>query len=403
MSEPSRTRTGLALGALALGGFGVGATEFVAMGVLPQIAQDLLPELWASSPADAIARAGLVITAYALGVVLGAATIAAATAKLPRRSLVIAFAVAFTLGSVLSAAVPTFELVVGARFLAGLPHGAYFGIASLIAADLMGPGKRGRGVALVMSGLTIANVIGVPVITVVGQQHGWRASYYIVAGVFALATAAIALTVPWQPGNPKATIRAELSAFRQPQVWLALAIGSVGLGGFFAVYSYVAPMVTEVAGLGEGWVSVALVSIGLGMTIGNLVGGRLADSGSLRAITLLLPATVAALVVLWFVADTPALLLVALFGFGAVTSALVPSIQTRLMDVAGRAQTLAAALNHAALNVGNALGAALGGAVIAAQLGYLAPTWAGVGLALLGLVVALASQLLERRTRRANG
>ncbi|GAB3820633.1 MFS transporter [Tessaracoccus terricola] len=399
MSEPGRSRTRLALGALALGGFGVGATEFVAMGVLPQIAQDLLPQLWATSPEDAIARAGVVITAYALGVVLGAATIAAATAKLPRRSLVIAFAVAFTVGSLLSALAPTFELVVLARFLAGLPHGAYFGIASLIAADLMGPGKRGQGVALVMSGLTIANVVGVPVITVVGQQFGWRASYFIVAAVFALATAAIALTVPRQPGNPNATIRAELSAFRQPQVWLALAIGSVGLGGFFAVYSYVAPMVTEVAGLGEGWVSVALVCIGSGMTVGNLIGGRLADSGALRAILVLLPVIAAWLVLLWLIAHSPLLLFVALFGFGAVTSALVPSIQTRLMDVAGRAQTLAAALNHAALNVGNALGAALGGAVIAAQFGYLAPAWVGVALAVLGLLIALVSRSIERRGR----
>lgn len=396
MSELSRTRTRLALGSLALGGFGVGATEFVAMGVLPQIAQDLLPGLWADSPEEAIARAGTVITAYALGVVLGAATIAAVTAKLPRRSLVIAFAVAFTVGSILSAAAPTFELVVVARFLAGLPHGAYFGIASLIAADLMGPGKRGQGVALVMAGLTIANVVGVPVITVVGQQFGWRASYYIVAVVFALATAAIALTVPYQPGNPNATIRAELSAFRQPQVWLALAVGSVGLGGFFAVYSYVAPMVTEVAGLGEGWVSLALACLGVGMTVGNLIGGRLADSGALRAILWLLPVIALWLVLLHYIASNPVALFVGLFGFGAVTSALVPSIQTRLMDVAGRAQTLAAALNHAALNVGNALGAALGGAVIAAQFGYLAPIWVGVGLALLGLAVAGISRALER-------
>lgn len=395
MSGLSRTRTRLALGSLALGGFGVGATEFVAMGVLPQIAQDLLPEMWAQSPEDAIARAGVVITAYALGVVLGAATIAAATAKLPRRTLVIAFAVAFTVGSVLSAAVPTFELVVAARFLAGLPHGAYFGIASLIAADLMGPGKRGQGVALVMAGLTIANVIGVPVITVVGQQFGWRASYYIVAGVFALAVVAITLTVPYQPGNPKATIRAELSAFRQPQVWMALAIGSVGLGGFFAVYAYVAPMVTEVAGLGEGWVSLALACLGTGMTVGNLVGGRLADSGALRAIIGLLPLIAGWLVLFYFIATNPVALFVGLFGFGALTSALVPSIQTRLMDVAEKAQTLAAALNHAALNVGNALGAALGGAVIAAQFGYLAPIWVGVVLALLGLVLAGISRRMQ--------
>lgn len=402
MTVLTPARKKLALLSLALGGFGIGATEFVAMGVLPQIAQDLLPGLWAQSQEAAIARAGVVITAYALGVVIGAATIAVATASLPRRSLVLAFSVAFTVGTVLSAVAPTFELAVIARFFAALPHGAYFGIASLIAADLMGPGKRGQGVALVLSGLTVANLVGVPAITVVGQQWGWRASYLIVAVIFALAVAAIFCTVPRQPGNPNATIRAELSAFRRPQVWLALAVGSIGLGGFFAVYSYIAPLVTEQAGLSEGWVSLALVSVGAGMTVGNLIGGRLADRGALRAIIWLLPLIAVAMVVLALVAAHPVALLTGLFCFGALTSALVPSIQTRLMDVAGRAQTLAAALNHAALNIGNALGAALGGAVIAAGLGWVAPTWVGVALAIIGLLFALVSRLVEvRRPRTA--
>ena len=198
----SPTRTRLALLALALGGFGIGATEFVAMGLLPQIAQNLLPDVWASSSDDAIAQAGVMIAAYALGVVVGAPTIAVFAARLPRRAILLGLTIAFTLGTIASALAPTFELVVLFRFIAAVPHGAYFGIAALVAASLMGPGKRGQGVALVLSGLTVANVIGVPLITALGQVSGWRIAYLVVAGIFAASVLAIRLTVPWQPGDP---------------------------------------------------------------------------------------------------------------------------------------------------------------------------------------------------------
>lgn len=399
--SPGRTR--MALLALALGGFGIGATEFVAMGVLPQIAQDLLPQTWAASSENAIAQAGALISAYALGVVVGAPTIAAAVARFPRKRLLLIFTAAFTIGSVLSALAPTFELAVVARFVAALPHGAYFGIAALVAAQLMGPGNRGKGVALVLSGLTVANVIGVPLITALGQQQGWRVAYLAVTAIFAAATAAVALLVPQQDGDAGATIGRELSALRRGQVWFALGIGSIGFGGFFAVYTYVAPMVTEVAGLSESVVPWTLVVVGVGMTIGNFAGGVMSDRGSLRAVLWLFPVFIAAMTGLALTAGTAVTLIAFLFLVGALASAISPAIQTRLMDVAGESQTLAAALNHSALNIGNSMGAALGAAVISAGLGFVAPTWVGVGLAVAGLLLALGSWAVERRSGHRPG
>lgn len=397
MSELSTRRRRAALLALALGGFGIGATEFVAMGLLPQIARSLLPELWASNQEAALARGGLVVSGYALGVVIGAFTVAVATVRLPRKVAVTGFAVAFTIGSLLSAAAPTFWLLVAARFVAALAHGAYFGFASLIAAAIMGPGNRGKGIAMVLSGLTVANVIGVPLITMLGQRTNWRIAYLAVAVIFAIATVAIAVAVPRQPGNPNASIRGELRVFRRPQVWLALAIGAIGFGGFFAVYSYVSPIATELAGLSEGWVPIALVVVGVGMTLGVQVGGRLADRGALRALVNLYPWYLGALVVLALFASEPWVLLVFLFLMAALSSAMMPAIQTRLLDVSGDAQTLASALNHASLNIGNSLGAALGGFVISIGLGFSAPAWAGAALGVFGLLLALLSGLLERR------
>lgn len=389
-------RVCLAILALALGGFGIGCTEFVAMGLLPQIGQSLLPELWASDRDAAIARAGWLISSYALGVVIGAVVIAALLARYPRKWLVVGFTVAFTLGSVLSALAPSFGFALVARFLAALPHGAYFGVASLIAANLMGPAKRGRGIAAVMLGLSVANVIGVPLITALGQHTSWRIAYLAVAAVFALSCVAIAITVPPQPGDQDATLSTQLGAFRNPQLWFALGVGSIGLGGFFAVYSYISPLTTQVAGLGERWVPFILSAVGIGMIVGNVIGGRLADRGAMRAILLTLPVYAVVLAGLALTAHWPAFLVVFVVVMAAVGSILIPSVQTRLMDVAGNAQTLAAALNHAAFNIGNSLGAALGGAVIAAGLGFTAPAWCGVVLALVGAGLAWLGAHLDR-------
>jgi DHA1 family inner membrane transport protein len=396
--SPARIR--FALLALALGGFGIGATEFVAMGLLPNIAADLMPSLYAVSPEEANARAGWIISAYAVGVVVGAPTIAAAAARWPRKRLLLVLLTAFTLGTIASALLPSFELVLAARFVSALPHGAYFGIASLVAASLMGPGKRARGVALVLSGLTIANVIGVPAITWLGQAAGWRVAYLAVAVIFAVTFVAVLAAVPWQPGDVGATMRRELAAFGRAQVWFAVGIGAIGFGGLFAVYSYVAPLATEVTGLTEELVPLALVGIGLGMTVGNFVGGRLADWSVRRSMYLFFAVLALALVLLGLTAAHPAGLFAGLFLVGGAAAALSPTIQARLMDVARDSQSLAAALNHSALNIGNSIGALLGGLAIAGGLGYLAPVWIGLLLTLTGIVLAVASFALDRVHRR---
>jgi DHA1 family inner membrane transport protein len=386
-----------ALLSLAIGSFGIGMTEFTMMGLLPNIAGELLPNAWASNQEDAIAQAGWLISLYALGVVVGAPTIAGSVARFPRHRVMLFLALALTVFNALTVFAPSFALVGASRFLAGLPHGAYFGIGALVAADVLGPGKRAKGVAFVLTGLTVANVVGVPLGTYLGQQYGWRAAFALVAGIFALATVAIFFFVPKSPGQPGRTLRAELGVFRIPQVWLALATGAIGFGGFFAVYSYVAPLVTDVAGSPEWMVPLVLVVVGVGMTVGNILGGHLADLNLRRTLLwgMAVMAVVLALLALtagWIVA-----LFLVIFCMGLVSSALSPAIQTRLMDVSRDNQSIAAALNHSALNIGNSLGAFLGGVVIAAGLGYAAPAWVGMLLALAGLAIALVAYRLQDR------
>lgn len=386
-----------ALLSLAIGAFGIGTTEFVSMGLLPQIAGDLLPSVYATSPEGAVAQAGVLISLYALGVVVGAPTIAAFVSRYPRHRVLIALALALLLFNALTVVMPTFELVGVARFLSGLPHGAYFGMAAVAAADLFGAEKRGRAISIVMSGLMIANVVGVPGGTLLGQHLGWRAAYVIVAGVFLLALLMIAFFVPAQSGDASRTVRHELGIFRIPQVWLTVAIGAIGFGAFFAVYSYVATLVTEVAGADEWVVPIALVAIGLGMTIGNLLGGVLADKSVRRTLVWGLAAISASSAILALLAHATVPLIIGLFVFATVSSTATPTVQLRLLDVARDHQAIGAALNHSALNIGNSLGAALGGAVIAAGWGYVAPVWVGVALSLVGVGIALFAFGAERR------
>jgi MFS transporter, DHA1 family, inner membrane transport protein len=384
-----------ALLSLAIGSFGIGMTEFVIMGLLPNVAEELLPIAWSAQPDEAIARAGWLISLYALGVVIGAPTIAGSVARFPRHRVMIVLALALTLFNGLAVIAPTFETVAISRFLAGLPHGAYFGIGALVAAELLGPGNRAKGVAFVLTGLTVANVVGVPLGTLLGQQFGWRIAFLVVTGVFALATIAIAVTVPHLAGDPGRRLRDELRVFRVGQVWFALGIGAIGFGGFFAMYSYIAPMVTDLAGAPEWAVSVVLVIVGIGMTVGNLVGGHLADldlrTWLLRGLLLLAAASaLLALTAGWIVT-----LAVFAFAVAFAGAALSPSIQTRLMDVAGDNQSIAAAMNHSSLNIGNSLGAFLGGVVIAAGWGFAAPAWVGAVLAVAGLGVAVVSYRVQ--------
>ncbi|MEU1972431.1 MFS transporter [Microbacterium sp. NPDC019599] len=390
-----------ALLSLAVGSFGIGMTEFVVMGLLPDIARDLLPALSSADPEAAIAQTGWLITLYALGVVVGAPTIAGAVAKYPRHRVMIGLALALTAFNALTFVLPSFELVAASRFLAGLPHGAYFGIGALVAADVLGPGRRAKGVAFVLTGLTIANVVGVPLGTYLGQQVGWRAAFMVVAAIFAAATVCIGFFVPEHEGDAARTFRAELGVFRIGQVWLTLAVGAIGFGGFFAVYSYVAPMVTEVAGSPQWAVPIVLVVMGIGMTVGNLVGGVVADRDLKRTMLVGFVALAVVQTLLALSAQGVWALAVFVFATGFISSCLSPAIQTRLMDVAEDNQSIAAALNHSALNMGNSLGAFLGGTVIAIGWGFTAPAWVGVALALSGLVLAVVSFAVDARRRVA--
>jgi len=378
--------------ALALGGFAIGTTEFVTMGLLPDIAGGIGVD---------IPTAGHVISFYALGVVVGAPVIAALGTRLPRRGLLLGLMGAFVVGNALTALAPSYGSLLAARFLAGLPHGAYFGVASLVAASLVAPHLRGRAVSSVMLGLAVANVAGVPAAAWLGQQAGWRSAYWAVVAVAVLTIAALVAVVPAAPGNQEATLRSELGALRRPQVLLTLLVGIVGFGGMFAVYSYIAPLVTDVTGMSRGAIPWVLFAFGAGGVVGTALGGRLADAALFRSLVGANVATGILLALVPLAARTPGTVIAVIFTFSMSASVLVVCLQMRLMEVAGEAQMLGAALNHSALNAANALGAWLGGLVIAAGLGYTAPGPVGAGLAVLGLLALSVSAALRRRDPRA--
>jgi DHA1 family inner membrane transport protein len=379
----------LSLLTLAMGGFAIGTTEFMAMGLLPQVADGV---------GVSIPTAGHLISAYALGVVVGAPILAFFGAPLPRRGLLVALMVAYAAANALSALAGSFGLLFAARFLSGVPHGAYFGVASLVAASLAPRGRQGRAVAMVMIGLSVANVLGVPAATWMGQHLGWRSAFWVAASLSLLTAALVTLLVPACPGNAEATGRRELSLFAEPQAWLTLLAGAIGFGGMFALYSYIAKVVTEVGGLPEGAVPVFLLAFGVGMVTGTYVAGPLADWSVFRS--LLGSSLAMALLLLMYAVLAPAgwWALVPAFLVAVASSVLVVNLQLRLMSVAGDAQTLGAAMNHSSLNVGNALGAWLGGLVIATGWGYRAPALVGVVLALAGLAVLLLSASVHRRS-----
>ncbi|WP_053383951.1 MFS transporter [Leucobacter celer] len=398
MHQFTPLRRNLALFALALGGFGIGVTEFAAMGLLPDIARELIPG-FEQSPDTVIAQAGLLISAYALGVVVGAPVFAVLAARMSQSRLAFWLLGLFIVGTVASALMPTFGTLALFRFVAALPHGAYFGVASLLAARIMGPGSQGRGVALAMSGLTIANVFGVPIATWLGQAFGWRIALVFVALIFAAALLLVLAFLPRFPGNPDRSPLKELSALRNPRTWIMIAVGSVGFGGFFAVYSYIAEVTTRETGLGPGIVPWVLACLGVGMTIGNLLGGWASDRDLRRTITWGFMSFIAVLVLYTQVAQFAVGLFVSVFLLGLTSSTLIPSIQTRLIRISDEAALLGAAVNHAAFNVGNSLGAWLGGVVIAGGLGYLAPGWVGAALGALGFALAMLSLAVERRDK----
>ena len=374
--------------ALAAGGFGIGTTEFAIMGLLQDVAEGLQ---------ISIPESGQLISAYALGVVVGAPILAALGARVPHKYMVLGLMGLFTIGNLSSVVAADYTTMLLTRFLSGLPHGAYFGVAAVIAASLVAPAKRAQAVAAVMLGLSVANVVGVPLVTWLGQQYGWRLMFVAVGVMGVITLVLLQRFVPFTPTHAEASIRKELSALKRIQVWLALLIGIVGFGGFFAVYSYISPTMTDVTGVPESALPLIVGLYGLGMVAGNLVGGRLADRSVMGSIYIVMTAIIIVLVLFWAAAGIPWLAVPLVFLLGAAGSSLIPGLQTRLMDASPDAQTLAASLNHSALNMANALGAFLGGAVIAAGWGFKAPALVGAGLAFLGLAVAAISGLLDRR------
>lgn len=389
-AEPvTRARFVLAVVALATGGFAIGTTEFVTMGLLPQIAGGI---------GVTIPQAGHLISAYALGVVVGAPTLAALGARLPRRALLVWLMVAYAVLNLLSAAVSHYGLLAFVRFLDGLPHGAYFGVSALVASGMVSPERRGRALALVMMGIPVANLAGVPAATLLGQAYGWRAAYVAVGLVSLLTVVMVLLFVPSTPGDASATGRRELAALRHPQLWYAVGASAIGFGGLFALVSYVAPITTDVGGLPESAVAVFLLVLGVGMVIGNVVAGRLVDWSIEKSLRGAAVGLALALLLYFVLAPTGWWAVLAGFLVTVIGSVLALGFMARLMDAAGHAQTLGAAMSHASLNMGNALGAWLGGVVIAAGYGLRAPLVVGAALALAGLVVlvlARRAHLLE--------
>lgn len=380
---------GLALFALAMGGFALGTTEFVSMGLLPQLANGV---------GVSIPMAGHAISAYALGVVVGAPVVVVLGARLPRRALLVALMVAFVVGNAATALVGGFESLVVARFVAGLPHGAYFGVASLVATSLAPPARRGRAVAAVMLGLSVANLVGVPAATWLGQNLGWRSAYWMVAALGIITLLLVLARIPSLPGDRSATGLRELRALREPQVLLTLLAGAIGFGGLFAMYTFIVPTITEVGGLPESAAPIFLFVFGLGMVAGTWLAGVLGDWSVFRSLFIGGIGQGALLLLFAVAAGTGWWSLPILFGITATGSILVVNLQLRLMTVAGDAETMGAAMNHASLNVANALGAWLGGVVISAGWGFRAPSVVGAGLAVLGVVVLALSALLHRRT-----
>ncbi|MFF9193700.1 MFS transporter [Streptomyces sp. NPDC014779] len=378
----------LALLALAIGAFGIGTTEFVIMGLLPEIAADY---------DVTIPTAGLLVTGYALGVVLGAPLLTVLGTKVRRKRMLMLLMGLFVLGNLLSAVAPNFGLMLTGRVVASLAHGSFFGIGSVVAAELVAPEKKAGAIATMFTGLTVANIVGVPLGTFIGQAVGWRTTFAIVAALGVIGLLGVAKLVPAMPRAEGARLRGELRAFRNPQVLLAMAMTVLGFGGVFAAITYIAPMMTEVAGYSDGAVTWLLVLFGVGMFLGNLIGGRFAD----RALMPLLYATLGGLAVVLALftvtAHNKVLAALTVLLVGALGFATVPPLQKRVLDQAHGAPTLASAVNIGAFNLGNALAAWLGGLVISAGLGFTSPNWVGAVLAAAALLLAFWSAALERR------
>lgn len=377
----------LVLLSLALGGFCIGTTEFAAMGLIQEIANNL--EI-------SVPTAGYLISAYALGVLVGAPMFAILGARIAKKQFLIALMLFYGVANLLTAFLSSYESILFSRFIAGLPHGAYFGIASLVAAELAGPKRRASAVARMMLGLTVANVVGVPIATWIGQHFGWQAGFKFSGTVAFITIVLIFFFVPHIQKKETASILQELQGLKNINMWLTLAVGAIGFGGIFTVYSYVSPILTNYTQIDIGLVPVVLAIWGVGMVCSNFVAGYFADINLSKTTIGILIASTASFILALFMMNNLYTAILALFLIGVSVMGLATTLQTRLMDVSGDAQSLAASLNHSALNFANALGAFLGGWVLKNNLGWLAPFWVGIILSIVGLVIFFIALKVEK-------
>jgi DHA1 family inner membrane transport protein len=376
-----------ALLALSIGAFGIGTTEFVVMGMLPQIAEGL---------DVSVSAVGLLISAYAIGVVIGAPTLTALGVRFTPRQTLVALMVLFTVGNLLSALAPGYGALVAARVFAALAHGSFFGVGAVAARRLVPKDKATQAISLMVAGLTVANVIGVPLGTFVAQQLSWRAVFAAVAAIGLVTIAGLLAWMPTVAGEPT-DLRSELTAFRRRAVWLVLSLTMIGFAALFAVYSYISPILTELAGIPEGWVTPILGLFGAGTTVGTLAGGRLGDRFGLSFVAVGLAGTAVVLSGFALLVHVPVAAVVLLVLFGAIAFALGPVVQNRVIEAARvPGGSLVSAANQAAFNVANALGAALGAATLSAGWGYTAPIWVGAAVAVAGVGMAVLTIRSER-------
>nr|WP_206025275.1 MFS transporter [Rhodococcus sp. 14C212] len=371
-----------------MGGFGIGLTEFVIMGLLPEVAADF---------AVSESVAGYLISGYALSVALGAILLTAALTRFDRKRALLSLMVLFIVGNLLSAVAPSYEVMMGGRIIAALCHGAFFGIGSVVAADMVAPSKRAGAIAIMFAGLTIANVLGVPFGTLLGQQLGWRSTFWAITAIGVAALIGITALVPaTPPAAAHGGLRGELHAFRNKQVWFSIALTVLGYGGMFGAFTYIAFTLTEVSGFATSSVPWLLIVFGSGLFVGNYLGGKAADRALTPALTWILALVTAVLIVFAATADSKIMTILSLFLLGAFGFATVPGLQMRIMNYAYAAPSMASGANIAAFNVGNALGAWLGGLTIAAGLGFTSPIWMGAGVTAAGLVVLLIATAMDR-------
>ncbi|PPF44759.1 MFS transporter [Pseudoclavibacter sp. AY1F1] len=388
----------IALFALALGGFGIGLTEFVIMGLLPEVAADF---------AVSEAVAGYLISGYALAVAVGAIGLTVAITRIDRKKALVGLMVIFIAGNVLSAMAPSYEVMMLGRIVAALSHGAFFGIGAVVAASLVPANRKAAAISLMFAGLTVANVLGVPIGTFIGQAAGWRSTFWVIAVIGVVSLIGIALLIPATAGRTSGgSVFAEFRIFRSGQVGASMIVTVLGYGGMFGAFSYIAFTLTGVSGFAASTVPWLLVLFGVGLFVGNIVGGRAADRNLGRSLLVLLVGLVVILVAFALLASSQAATLVLLVLMGGFGFATVPGLQMRIMNFAGDAPTLASGANIAAFNIGNAFGAWIGGLTIAAGLGYASPLWAGAAVTLAGLAALLIAGVMPggelRRGERAS-